>query len=548
MSKKTYNTVMNTRAVNIATPQNQPIPGREKEMSKNNAGGYTFVVDMWTMLDRFLILGSDAPTYYVGALKLTQDNAQNVVACIKADGARTVNRIVEISEAGRAPKNDPALFALALVFTVGDDEARRLAADVLPRVARIGTHMFQLAGYLKGMRGWGRAIRRGFASWYNGKQPLDLAHQMVKYANREGWTHRDVLRMAHVIPATPTHDALFTDAVDKAKAVEIDTDVAEFMAAVQELKALDPNAPAGTSGRRAAKLITDFRLPREVVPTELLNVQLVWEALLPHMGITALVRNLATMTRVGLIGGAFSEGSKAAIDKLTNEEAVKKSRIHPLQVLVALNTYNMGHGIRGSNTWNVDKKIVDALNTMFYMAFHNIVPTGKPTLLALDISGSMSGGEINGMPGITPRIATAAMAMVTARTEPEYHFIGFSNQIIELKITDKMSLEDVIKYISNRPFGGTDCAQPMLWADQHGHKIDNFAVYTDNETWAGRIQPSQALKQYRQNRGVDARLVVVGTDASPFTIADPTDPGMLDVVGFDTAAPSIMADFFRGEL
>jgi 60 kDa SS-A/Ro ribonucleoprotein len=32
-----------------------------------------------------------------------------------------------------------------------------------------------------------------------------------------------------------------------------------------------------------------------------------------------------------------------------------------------------------------------------------------------------------------------------------------------------------------------------------------------------------------------------------FTIADPTDAGMLDVVGFDSAAPAIMADFARGD-
>jgi len=31
-----------------------------------------------------------------------------------------------------------------------------------------------------------------------------------------------------------------------------------------------------------------------------------------------------------------------------------------------------------------------------------------------------------------------------------------------------------------------------------------------------------------------------------FTIADPSDAGMLDVVGFDAAAPALIADFARG--
>ena len=39
-----------------ATVQAKPIPSREKEMEKNNAGGYTFVIDQWSQLDRFLIM------------------------------------------------------------------------------------------------------------------------------------------------------------------------------------------------------------------------------------------------------------------------------------------------------------------------------------------------------------------------------------------------------------------------------------------------------------------------------------------------------------
>ena len=31
-----------------------------------------------------------------------------------------------------------------------------------------------------------------------------------------------------------------------------------------------------------------------------------------------------------------------------------------------------------------------------------------------------------------------------------------------------------------------------------------------------------------------------------FSIAHPADPGMLDVVGFDTATPQLISDFARG--
>jgi 60 kDa SS-A/Ro ribonucleoprotein len=102
--------------------------------------------------------------------------------------------------------------------------------------------------------------------------------------------------------------------------------------------------------------------------------------------------------------------------------------------------------------------------------------------------------------------------------------------------------------VSNLPFGGTDCALPMLWALDNGVAADAFLIYTDSETWAGDIHPAQALRQYRERTGIPARLVVVGMVANDCTIADPNDAGMLDVVGFDAAAPELIAAFVRGEI
>jgi 60 kDa SS-A/Ro ribonucleoprotein len=67
-------------------------------------------------------------------------------------------------------------------------------------------------------------------------------------------------------------------------------------------------------------------------------------------------------------------------------------------------------------------------------------------------------------------------------------------------------------------------------------------IYTDSETWAGQVHPVQALRQYRDRMGVPAKLVVVGMASNGFSIADPNDAGMLDVVGFDTATPQVLAD------
>jgi len=132
-------TVLNKKV----TPQSRPIPGSAQVA--NSAGGFTFAVDDWTRLARFLVLGAEGGSFYAGEATLTLENAEAVKRCIAADGARVVREIVAVSEAGRAPKNDPALFALAMCASFGDEDARRRALAALPAVARIGTHLFHFA-------------------------------------------------------------------------------------------------------------------------------------------------------------------------------------------------------------------------------------------------------------------------------------------------------------------------------------------------------------------------------------------------------------------
>ena len=132
----------------------------------------------------------------------------------------------------------------------------------------------------------------------------------------------------------------------------------------------------------------------------------------------------------------------------------------------------------------------------------------------------------------------------TAGTRPSMH-AGFPTGLSALAISPRQRLDDVVATIEKLPMGGTDCALPMLWAQKHRVDVDTFCIYTDNETWAGNVHPAQALRDYRNARGIPAKLVVVGMTSTGFSIADPRDAGMIDVVGFDTSTPPVIADFAR---
>lgn len=520
------------------TPQSEPVPGTVA----NSAGGFAFPVDGWARLDRFLVLGSEGGSYYASERALTRENAEATIRAIQEDGARAVARIVEISHSGRAPKNDPAIFALALAASVGSDETKRLALAAIPKVCRTGTHLFQFAEAIEGLRGWGRGLRRGIAAWYTG-QPVDrLALQAVKYRQRGGWTHRDLLRLAHPVTDEMARKELF-DWMCRDKVSE--TLPALVTAFVAASKAQSPD--------EIAALIYEHDLPREAVPTEWLNDAKVWRALLERMPVTALVRNLGKLSSVGVLK-PLGDGIGPVLSALGDADRIKKARLHPLAILLALKTYAQGRGDKGKLTWEPVPQVIDALNAAFYTAFANVEPCGKRILLALDVSGSMAGSGIAGT-SLTPREGSAAMALMTAATEENYHIVGFTRsggdwrsntRLTPLPLTPSMRLDDAVKAVSNLPFGGTDCALPMLHALEKGLMVDAFVVYTDSETWAGAIHPVQALREYREKTGIAAKLVVVGMVSNGFSIADPDDGGMLDVVGFDAAAPAVIADFIRG--
>jgi 60 kDa SS-A/Ro ribonucleoprotein len=254
------------------------------------------------------------------------------------------------------------------------------------------------------------------------------------------------------------------------------------------------------------------------------------------------------MARVGLLK-PLSAAEQTIVERLGNAEILRKARVHPIAVLSALRVYAQGHGVRSHGEgWKPTPRVTDALDSAFYLAFQNVEPAKKRMMLALDVSGSMSMGMIAGVPGLTPRDGSAAMALVTARTEPNYAITAFSHQMVPLNISPKMRLDDAVKAVSNLPFGGTDCALPMLYAMEEKLSVDTFVTYTDSETWFGSVHPAQALQQYREKTGIPAQLIVCAMTSNGFSLADPKDAGMLDIVGFDSAAPQVISDFARGKI
>jgi 60 kDa SS-A/Ro ribonucleoprotein len=541
----------------LATPQSQPIPGRTDQV-RNAAGGYVFAKDLWTRLEDFLILGTTGGTYYVGEDKLTADNADVVFQAVAADGPRLVKLLTDISTARppRAPKNRPALFALAAAFARGDADTKQAAKAALPLVARTTDHLASWFGYYKNLGGKqsgsgtapraGRVLRSALGSWFLRDDVNAVAFRACKASQRktasgEAFALRDVLRIAHPQADGPQRRALFGWIAGNVG----DDDARGAVPAIDDFL----TAKSVTSSAEAIRVVTERRVPWEFLPDAMLREPAVWNALIDTIGMTALIRNLARMTRLGTLR-PMGDATSRVVARLTDGEALAKARIHPMDLFLALRVYASGRSRpdprADGRQWQPVPAILDALEEAYEASFENVGPSGKRLLVAVDSSGSMSYRRVTsgGSPLGTAYEVGCAMAAILARIERgNCHVIDVDTRVHASKVTPRTNLREISSW---RPSGGgTDLSLPFAWALQERMDVDGVVVFTDDETWAGRRHPAQALAAYRSGVNANTRVIVASMTPAGYGIADPHDDGVLNIAGLDASLPLVVNGYIR---
>lgn len=154
--------------------------------------------------------------------------------------------------------------------------------------------------------------------------------------------------------------------------------------------------------------------------------------------------------------------------------------------------------------------------------------------------------ELYPAPAIPSNVTICAFS--NTLTELTNAIVGYMDATIDPTTgLPTMSIDDALKLVE-MPFSSTDCALPMVRALEKRELVDAFVIYTDSETYMGKIHPQVALEEYRKAMGIEAKLIVVGMTSNCLTIADPKDLNTLNLAGFDTATPRIINDFIAGGL
>lgn len=509
-------------ASNLSTasvPQSQPLDSRQ---IKNSAGGFVYEVGCWDQLKRFLITGVYGGTYYINEKKLTKTNVEALRKCLDADVNKYVSIVSDISLQGRAAKNDFAVFALAYAC-VHSPESRKVALSQLNSVCRIGTHLFQFIEDFKSLGGgFGRSMRTAISGWYLSKTIDNLANQVIKYRNRNGWTHKDVFRVSHIKSNDKSNLIRY---VIKGYESEL-----EYPNAVRNFETLKTATP-----ETASKLISQYDITKEYLPTNLHDNPLVMEELARKAPITFMIKNLGNMTSIlNWTPTCNAESLSRTLSKLDDPESIKNGRVHPMLVLTALKQYMFGSG--KSYKWSPNSKIISGLNKAFKHSVKYSEPTKLKILQAVDTSGSMhcmAGSNFECFE------VGAVMSWVNACVEPYVRTMDFNSNIHNDNVVlhENMDVNSACKAFTGN--GGTSLELPVTWALDKNEVFDLIIIYTDNETWGKSRHLQSAWEEYRK-KNPKAKLVIASTAANQYSVGDPDDLSVLQVVGFDSSLLEII--------
>ena len=566
-------------------------------MSATKENNFCNEVSLEDYVCRILILGTTENTYSSSASrKIDKYSISFLEQQIQAgNGQKILNVVEEIFISGRAPKQEMTLMTHAMLCRAEDINLRKNALQLVSKYRTLAQLYLWKTFHAdvpnadgEKSKGYGRAVKRVINEWIFQQTPRQLAYQLTKYPHRHKWGIKQIMQCAHpksgsgddrVFPPakknetqTPLTDATPIDLVLRyavngykemkklAKKYDLKaTPEYKYLKAVNWAKtnrAMDePNRAY------LIKLIQKHTLTREQISTEGLALLDVQKALLLDetmtkvtMPLTALLRNLANLTRFGV----FADNAilNVVVKHLLNPDIIKKARVHPVNVLLAWFTYKAGEGERGKHKWNPHLELVKGLEEMFYLSFQTLKPTGERLCVLIDASGSMSSPSACKV--ISNAEAAALLAMGIARAEANsanpvqhsfYIFTAADGRKTGTGLTDvsdlihaDASFENVLDAVQRSDWGQTDISLGITEAAKFNRRYDAFIVITDNDVNSG-IKPSFALDYYRGKMKMETKLAVIACQATNFSIADTNDKGMMDFVGFDSHLPKLLQQF-----
>jgi 60 kDa SS-A/Ro ribonucleoprotein len=450
-----------------------------------------------------LLTNTFGGTFYADAKTLVAESAQVHDAMLAKDPAFAANALVYARQKGFM-RSQP-VYGLAKLAGVDAD----LFKKVFPMVIKTPNDLRDFFAVISSLRKGegGRAIKKAAGDWI----VKNLSeYWAIKYGSgdRDGYSLADLIKVSHPNyggAKMPLVSYLFGKGDRDAILSQLPQ-----VAAFEALK-------KATTDKEKIDAITKGRLPHEVASTFAGTSTSVWKAIVAHMPIFALLRNLATIERHGVLPAV-----RAHILKMFSDEAaIAKSMILPYRFLEASKHVK-------------DSQVVDALRDAVELSFANVPDVEGRLAVFLDISGSMAGDFLQK----ASLFAFAAMK----KAKGNGRFLVFDTSADDLKFSTRDSILTQASRVHTR--GGTDTSCPMKKLTKEKDRVDTILLVTDEQQNAGSGF-YKALLEYQAK--VNRKVVTMILDIAPYRSAvTPDVPGVYYSYGWSDTALSFLAMASKG--
>ncbi len=424
------------------------------------------------------------------------------------------------------------IISLAFLSTAEDKGPFQAA---FKRVILTPNNLFDFVKIVSGIRqgkGFGRTIKRAIGKWYNSLSE----YHVMKYGadtktNATGvkeFDLKDILKLVRPIPATGKQKELFKYILDKE---DVEYTRLPQLLAYEHLK-------KETDMDRVRTLIADARIPHEVATGAVHQPDLAtWTQIMKQMPIFALVRNLNTLQKHGVLNSVDNRAHVIGI--LTNEQAVTRSKMLPYRFLTAYQQY-AGH-----------EDIRQALRIAIDLSFVNVPDILGRTHVSIDKSGSMAGDRIT---------QACIFGVASYLKAPDSELTLFDTDLYHPNVSRHLGLMDNIQKVPHAS-GGTAVGLPLQHLlgtvgkggnainsfmrittgyngsfplNKRNHKpvyVDNIVIITDEEQNTGTPLVTEFHK-YRATVNPNAKLFIINVAGTTHHAMPQNDEGVFYVFGW----------------
>lgn len=498
-----------------------------KVNTKNDAGGIAYNLTPKQALAQIAMTGTFNGTFYASA----QQQLEKVQSLLPKVDATFLAKLAVAARTQGFMKDMPAYIATYLAMKHRD--RKDLLSAIFPLVVDNGKMLrnvvtFVRSGTFDEKRTFPQPLRKALAHWFD--RSVD---QIFRSTVGNNPSMRDILRMLHVRPKTPLHEALFAYIVGK-------TPKGSLPELVQKFEAFKKDPANAEVPKVDFRMLTGVEIPEAV-----------WTQIARDAKWMMTRMNLNTFQRHGVLND--EKMVKLIAARLKDAEQIKQAMAFPYQLLAAYRAVE--------SAGNMPREIIDALHDAMEIATDNVPEIAGAVVVCPDVSGSMSCAGVTGNRGSatsTVRCVDVA-ALITAailRKNRSARVLPFECMVKRINLEPRDSVMTNANKLAAVGGGGTNCSAPLSLLNSQKAKVDAVIFVSDYESWAdrqnygyglwGTTRGTGMMEEWKVLKGRNPNAKMVCIDLTPRTDAQVVPSrDILQVGGFSDQVFTVVADFLR---